>query len=107
MVFGSETWAMAGRDVTRLGTWKRRILRTVHGPVVEQGVWRIKINQELRELYKELDIAADIRKKRLEWDGDKEEIGMGWRCSKNGQGRAVQKTSESKPEESKEREDLD
>jgi len=41
VVFGSEAWAMAERDVTRLGTWERRILRTVHGPVVEQGIWRI------------------------------------------------------------------
>jgi hypothetical protein len=68
-VFGSETWAMAERDVTRLGTWERRILRTLHGPVVEQGIWRIKINQELWELHKDLDIEAYIRKKRLGWTG--------------------------------------
>jgi len=29
-------------------------------------MWRIITNQELRELYKVLDIAADIKKKRLE-----------------------------------------
>jgi hypothetical protein len=29
----------------------------------------IRINQELRELYKDLDILADIKKKRLEWIG--------------------------------------
>jgi hypothetical protein len=58
---------MAERDVTRLGTWERRILRTVHGPAVEQGIWRIRINQEFRKIYKDLDVVADIRKKRLEW----------------------------------------
>ena len=29
-------------------------------------MWRIGIDQELRELHKDLDITADIRKKRLE-----------------------------------------
>ena len=43
------------------------ILRRVHGPVVEQGMWKIRTNQELRELYENLDIVADDRK---------EEIGM-------------------------------
>ena len=46
VVFGSETWAMTEMDVTRLGTWERKILRRIHGTVVEQGVWRIRINQE-------------------------------------------------------------
>jgi hypothetical protein len=88
VVFGSETWAMAERDVTRRDTWERRILRTVHGPVVDQGIWRIKIHQELRELYKDLDIVADIGKKRLEWTGHVVRID---------QGRTVKKICESKP----------
>jgi hypothetical protein len=41
----------------------------VYGPVVEQGIWRIRNNQELRELCKDLDIAADIKSNRLEWLG--------------------------------------
>jgi hypothetical protein len=50
----------------RLNTWERKILRWIYGPVVEQGMWRIRTNQELRELYKDLDIAADIKSNRLE-----------------------------------------
>jgi hypothetical protein len=34
VVFGSETWVMTEMDVTRLGTWERKILRRVHGPVI-------------------------------------------------------------------------
>jgi len=41
-------------------------------------MWRIKTDQELRELHKYLDIVADVFK---------EEIGMGWACSKNGSGK--------------------
>jgi hypothetical protein len=47
--------------------------------VVEEGVWRIRTNQELRELYKDVDIVEDIKKKSLE--------GMDWTCSKNGPGK--------------------
>jgi len=73
-VFGSETWTVGGMDVKRLGACERKIC----GPVVEQGMWRIKTDQELRELYKYLDIVADIKR---------EEIGIGWACSKNGSGK--------------------
>jgi hypothetical protein len=57
---------MTGVDLKRLGTGERKLLRRVHRPVVEQGMWKIRTNQELRELYKDLDIVADIEKKRLE-----------------------------------------
>jgi len=32
-------------------------------------MWRIRTDQEPRELYKELDIVVDIKKERLEWTG--------------------------------------
>jgi len=50
-------------DVKRLGTGERKILRSVYGPVVEQGIWRIRTNQEFRALYISLDIVADIKRK--------------------------------------------
>jgi hypothetical protein len=37
--------------------------------VVEQGIWRIRTNQELRELYRNVDKVANIKRKRLEWIG--------------------------------------
>ena len=59
-VYRSEIWAMSEMDIKRLGTWKREILRRIHGPVVEQGIWRIKCTQELWELKKNLGIAANM-----------------------------------------------
>jgi hypothetical protein len=38
--------------------------------VVEQEMWRIRMNQESREIYKITDIVADIKKKRSEWFGN-------------------------------------
>jgi len=57
-LFGCETWAVNEMDLKRLGEWERKI----YGPVVEQGMWRIETDQELRELYTDLDITADIMK---------------------------------------------
>jgi hypothetical protein len=51
-------------------------LRRIYGRVVEQGMWRIRTNQELKEMYKDLDIVADVKKKK--------KIGEVGTCSKNG-----------------------
>jgi len=51
----------------RLNTWEREMFRKIYGPVVEQGIWRIRTNHELRELYKDLDIVVNIKRK--DWSG--------------------------------------
>jgi hypothetical protein len=48
---------------------KENIKEDICGPETEQGIWRIRTNQELWELYEDLDIEADTKKKRLEWIG--------------------------------------
>jgi len=53
----------------RQSTWERQILRRMYGPVVEQGMCRIRTNEELRVLCTDLDIVAHIKKKRLVWIG--------------------------------------
>jgi hypothetical protein len=47
--------------------WVHGREKRIHGPVVEEGIRRIRTNQELRQLYKYLHIVADIKNKRLEW----------------------------------------
>ena len=61
-----------------LGAEERIILRRIYGLLVEQRIWRVRTDQELRELYRDLDIVAVIKKV---------EIGMDWTCSKNGSGK--------------------
>jgi hypothetical protein len=61
---GSKMWAMTEMDMKGLSTWETKIFRRVYGPVVEQGIWRIKTDQELRELYNDLCIVADVKKRR-------------------------------------------
>jgi hypothetical protein len=91
-VYGSKKWAMAEMDMKILSTWQRKILRSIWGPVVQQGLWRIITNQQLRKLHKYLDIGAYIKK---------EKTGMDWSCGKMDQGRTVTKISESKPDASR------
>jgi hypothetical protein len=56
-------WPMTEMDKKRLNIWESKILRRSYGPAVEQGIWRIRTNQELWELYKDLDTLPDIKKK--------------------------------------------
>ena len=60
-VYDCKTWAMTEMGMKRMGTWERKILRRLYGPVIEQGMWSIRTNQELRELYKNIDVVAGIK----------------------------------------------
>ena len=42
---GSEIWAVSEKDIKRLGTWERKVLRRLRGPVIEQGIWRMRTDQ--------------------------------------------------------------
>lgn len=44
-----------------------QISRKVYGRVTKEGIWRIKANQEPRELCKTPDLVEYFRMKRLEW----------------------------------------
>jgi len=57
--------------------------------MVKLGIWKVRINKEITELYKDLDIVACIEKKRLEWIG---------RVARMDQGRTVKKIFERRRE---------
>jgi hypothetical protein len=46
-----------------LSTWETKIFRRACGPVIEQGMWRVRTDQELRELYSDLGVVADVKKR--------------------------------------------
>ena len=45
------------------------ILRKIFGPINEDNVWRKRHNYEIREMYKEPDIIAELKSRRLIWVG--------------------------------------
>ena len=77
-----------------LSKWEREILRRMYGPVLVQGIWKIRSYPALRELYADLDIVADIKTKRQ---------ARVRRVVRMHQGSTVKKISRSNPEESKQR----
>jgi hypothetical protein len=74
VLHGAETWTLTRRDEERLLTWERKLLRKFYGAVNEKGQWRIRRNMELYQLYKDLDLVTEIRKRRVHWTGHAERI---------------------------------
>jgi hypothetical protein len=75
-----ETWALTEMDMKRLSKWVKKIVRVAS--MVKQGIWRIRIRRELKEIYKNVDIVADTKKKRLEWIGHVAKIDQTWTVKK-------------------------
>jgi hypothetical protein len=50
-----------------LNVWERQILRKIFGAKKEGNEWKIRNNQELRNMYGRPDIIGDIKSKRLGW----------------------------------------
>jgi hypothetical protein len=49
--------------------WERKVLRTIFGAVCEQGEWHIRMNDEIHKLYGELELVAEVKKRRLQYLG--------------------------------------
>ena len=69
VTYSCETWILKGTTVTKLLVFERKMLRKIFGPNNENGIWRIKTNQELDEIIKSKNIINFIRTQRLSWLG--------------------------------------
>ncbi|GFV50840.1 endonuclease-reverse transcriptase [Trichonephila clavipes] len=78
----SETWTLNLETIRALETLERKALRTIFGPVKDQGCWRTRYNFELYRFYKEPQVIQVIRSNRLRW------LGHIWRSLENYQNRA-------------------
>ncbi|GFT32594.1 endonuclease-reverse transcriptase [Trichonephila clavipes] len=77
----SETWTLNLETIRALETFERKALRTIFGPVKDQGCWRTRYNFELYRIYKEPQVTQVIRSNRLRW------LGHIWRSPENNQTR--------------------
>ena len=73
VLYGSEAWCLTANDEKKLRIWERKVLRKIFGPICVAGYWRSRTNAEVRQLYGELDIVTEIRK-RLRWLGHVERM---------------------------------
>jgi len=62
LLYGSEAWCLTANDEKNLRIWERKVLRKIFGSICVAGYWRSRTNEELRQLYGELDIVTEIKK---------------------------------------------
>ncbi len=61
LLYGFEAWTMKASDEKFLLVFERKILRIIFGPICENGEWRIRYNQELKQLYRNPDVVQKIK----------------------------------------------
>jgi hypothetical protein len=66
ILYGNETWTITGKMASTLMILERKILRKIYGPKSEQGIWRIRSNLEIQNMYKSPDIVTEIKVRGLE-----------------------------------------
>ena len=69
LTYGSETWILNKKEEKQLIVFENNILRKIFDPINEDNVRRKRHNYEIRELYKEPDIIAELKSRRLRWVG--------------------------------------
>jgi hypothetical protein len=76
ILYGSETWTITGKIASTLMTWKRKILRKIHGPKSKQGLGHV-IRMEDNHLSKMVfnakpESRRGVGRPRLRWLDDVE-----------------------------------
>lgn len=77
VLYGSESWTLNKDTENRLIVFERRVLRSIFGPVNDNGRWRGLFNFELERRFKEPTISKIIKISRLRW------LGHVWRAQEN------------------------
>jgi len=66
---GSEARCLTANGEINLCIWERKVLRKIFGSICVAGYWRSRTNEEVRQLYGELDIVTEIKKRKIEMAG--------------------------------------
>jgi hypothetical protein len=60
----SEVWTLSHRAANKIDSFERKIPRRLFGPSQSKGVWRIRYNDEIYKMYKDVALSTYIRLKR-------------------------------------------
>jgi hypothetical protein len=64
VTYASETWVLKEIMINKLMTFERKIMRKIYGPTrTKDGYWRIKTNQEIKDILKGQNIIGFIKNK--------------------------------------------
>jgi Saccharopine dehydrogenase and related proteins len=70
VLYGCETWSLTLREECRFRVYENRTLRRIFEPKRDvNGESRRLHNEELHSLYRSLNIAMEIKSRRLRWAG--------------------------------------
>ena len=71
ILYGSETWTITKQNELLLKRFERKMLRRIFGPIIDQrtGQYRIRTNEELKNMYSGPCLVNEIKAQRLRWAG--------------------------------------
>jgi hypothetical protein len=69
LLYGSGTWVLTKRDENQLLVFERKVLRTICGPKLENGVNRRRYNFELQREFDSSFVINIVKTKRLRYVG--------------------------------------
>ena len=69
VLYGSEGGCLTANDEKNLRIWERKVLRKIFGRICVAGYWRSGTNEEVKQLYGEMDIVTEIEKRKIEMAG--------------------------------------
>jgi hypothetical protein len=65
----SENWPISSKAEEILDAFERNTLRWAYSPIKDDKGWRIRYDTENYDLYKDINVAAFIKFRRLQWAG--------------------------------------
>jgi hypothetical protein len=69
LLYGSETWVLTRREENQLLVFERKVLRTISGPIIENGVYRRRYNFKLDREFDSPSV-LNVVKTALRWSHD-------------------------------------
>jgi hypothetical protein len=69
VTYGCEAWVLSTQNMNALRIFERKVLRRIHGPIYEEGEWRIRNNAEVNTILQGKDIVRYIKSRRISWLG--------------------------------------
>jgi hypothetical protein len=69
LLYGSETWVLTKREENQLLVFERKVLRTIWGPKIENGVYRRRYNHELERDFDSPNVLNVTKTSRLHYAG--------------------------------------
>jgi hypothetical protein len=67
LLYGSETWVLTKKEENQLLVFERKVLRTICGPKIENGVYRRRYNHELERKFDSPNISNVTKTSRLRY----------------------------------------